>query len=166
MKTWNGKLMGLMISGCGILAIVALIVRLPFVPPADTRQIAVEHAWAKGTASIGQTLPIFLTIRNGSPDGDRLVGVRSPAASSAIVKKLERDGAFLRATPIAVVEVQSGQRLNLRQAEYQISLLAMIRSVRPGDQIPVILQFERAGEIEVKVVVENIGEPDHAEHLS
>jgi copper(I)-binding protein len=155
---------GIPLAGVSTLLALLMAGFWPFGSSGTNQNIAIEHAWSKGAVAAGQALPVFLTINNPQGEGDRILSIQSPLATSAVIKRIDSDGALLRATLVDTLEVKSGQRLNLRPGEYQISLMSVTKNIQPGDRIPLTLRFERAGNIEVRVLVENIFEPEHAEH--
>lgn len=164
MKFQTYLAIGMPLISISVLGTLLLINGLPYGEKAANRKIAVEHAWSKGAVAEGKALPVFLTINNTQREADRIVSVQSPLAISGVIKRIESDGALLRATQIDTLEVKSGERFSLRPSEYQISLISVTKNIQPGDRIPLTLRFEKAGNIEVKVVVESIGEPAHSEH--
>jgi copper(I)-binding protein len=134
-------------------------------PAATSGFVSIIHPWARGGARMGQQLPVHVTFANGGQVQDRLVSAESPLAERVIIKELELRGGFVTARELDDLILPAQSRQTLRPGQSQITLDSVKTHVQPGDSVPLTLRFERAGTLKVLVTVENIGQPDHAEHF-
>jgi periplasmic copper chaperone A len=97
----------------------------------------------------------YLTLENTGRSADRLVGVTSPVAKSAEIHTMRMDGDVMRMreagelplAPAAKVEMKPGMG-------YHIMLMGLKQPLQDGASFPVTLTFEKAGKVEVSVVVD------------
>jgi copper(I)-binding protein len=134
-------------------------------PVAKVGSLSIMHPWARGGARAGQQLPVYATFKNDGLTGDRLVSADSPIAARAIVKELDLRGGFVTARELGDLILPAQSRQTLRPGQSQITLDGVKTNIQPGDSVPLILRFDRAGTLKVMVTVENSGQPDHAEHF-
>jgi copper(I)-binding protein len=147
--------------------VAAALVGVSFIHPepvARVGPISVSHPWARGGARTGQQLSVYLTLANAGATTDRLIAAASDLAERAIIKELELNRGLVSGRELDAFTLPPGSRQTLRPGQAQITLSGLKRVVGPGDLVPLTLRFERAGLVEVKVVVENLGQPDHPEH--
>jgi copper(I)-binding protein len=101
----------------------------------------------------GDDAPLQLTIVNDGTDDDRLVGMRSPVATSVRVTGVTRvpGGQVLTAGydgPVSSIELPG-------TAELEVTLVSLTSPLRAALSYPVVLTFERAGDVRIEVPVEN-----------
>lgn len=101
----------------------------------------------------GDDAVLQVTIVNEGRDADRLIGVRSPVATSSRIVGEARvpGGQTLTAgydQPLAQVTLPYAEAID-------IVLLGLTEPIRAGLSYPVVFVFERAGEVQVGVPVEN-----------
>ena len=97
----------------------------------------------------------YLTLENTGSSADRLVGVASPIAQSTEIHTMRMDGDVMRMreagelplAPAAKVEMKPGMG-------YHIMLNGLKQPLKEGATFPITLTFEKAGKIEVPVVVD------------
>ncbi|WP_219414636.1 hypothetical protein [Pseudonocardia nigra] len=101
----------------------------------------------------GATAPLQVTIVNEGPDGDRLLAVSSPIATSGlIVGDAQVPGGQVVTAgydrPISSITVGNAQEIDL-------ALVGLTSPISAGLTYPVDFTFERAGVARVEVPVEN-----------
>jgi copper(I)-binding protein len=97
----------------------------------------------------------YLTLENTGGSADRLVSVSSPVAQSAEIHTMRMDGDVMRMreagelplAPAAKVEMKPGMG-------YHIMLNGLKQPLQEGASFPMTLTFEKAGKVEVPVVVD------------
>jgi copper(I)-binding protein len=134
-------------------------------PSATAGSVSIIHPWARGGERMGQQFPVYVTLANSGQVQDRLVSAESPLAERVIIKELDRRDGLVSARQLDALILPPQSRQTLRPGQSQITLDRLKTTIRPGDTLPLNLQFERAGNIKVTVVVENVGQPDHPEHF-
>jgi copper(I)-binding protein len=97
----------------------------------------------------------YLTLENTGGSADRLVSVSSPVAQSAEIHTMRMDGDIMRMreagelplAPAAKVEMKPGMG-------YHIMLNGLKQPLQQGTTFPMTLTFEKAGKLEVPVMVD------------
>jgi copper(I)-binding protein len=140
------------------LAAVLLAASLPSLAhESHAGDIAVVHAFATPTIPGTTTGAAYITsLENGGAGADKLVRASTPAAArveihtmsvdaQGVMRMREVDGIAL--APKARVQMKPGAGLHLMLIDLKVPL-------KEGASFPMTLQFERAGSVEVNVVVQ------------
>lgn len=146
--------------------LVALLVA-PLFPAAahDYRFGAIEivHPWARATASLARNGAVYLTLANQGAALDQLLGVATPRARKArLHSHIVADG-IVKMRPVKAIEISPGEPVVLRPGGFHIMLMGLKAALEAGTTFPLTLSFEKAGAIEVEVLVEKAGatRPSH-----
>jgi copper(I)-binding protein len=122
---------------------------------AQAPTIEVQNAWSRAAPAAG-TGVVFLNITDhGAPD--RLVGVASPVAEQAALHETTQDNGVMRMRPVAELRVETGKTVSLAPGGYHIMLMHLKQALKEGDQVPVVLTFEKAGAVAVSAAVSKVG---------
>jgi periplasmic copper chaperone A len=109
------------------------------------------HPWARGQATAGPTAPrdvnVYMAVFNRGAYADRLIAVSSPLAAAAEV----RDGEQPR--DALALEAKSSLKMGIDGPH--VVLRGVTDDLAGYEAFPVWLTFERAGRVEVAVVVED-----------
>jgi copper(I)-binding protein len=159
-----------MMGRLGILGVVAIAAGAAFLaihpePVAQSAGVAVIHPWAAGEARARQSLPVYVVLRNEAAVDDRLLAIETPMARRALIKRLDGGDGLVRATELPAVIVPAQGRLAFRPGQLQITLVELEQPVAPGDSLPIVFRFARAGALTANVRIENTGTPEHADHF-
>lgn len=119
--------------------------------------IEVEAPWSRATVP-GTTLAVgYLVLRNKSEDRDRLLGVTSPLARKVETHVTLKDGDIMRMREVPGYELPGKGRVELKPGGAHLMLLDIKRPFKEGDKIPLVLRFEKAGEVKVELEVRSAG---------
>ncbi len=116
--------------------------------------LEVIHPWIMETA--GPNGAVSMTIKNTGKAADRLVGVSTQLADTA---KLEAAGQAAGETAIAAVEIPAGGEAKLSGAGTHVLLAGLKKKLGPYDRLPLVLVFEKAGQLAIEVMVEEKEQP-------
>lgn len=133
---------------------------------AGSGETTATDAWARVTTPTQADGAVYMTIQ--SPDGDTLTGVSVPSsvASDAQLHETTDEGstdstdsmdstgadagdAMMGMKEVDQVEIPADQSVALEPGGYHIMLMDLAEPIAEGDTIPVTLEFEQAGKIEV-----------------
>jgi copper(I)-binding protein len=124
---------------------------------ANVGDIAIGHPFATPSIAGTTTGAAYLaTLENTGPAADKLVRASTPVAArveihtmsvdaQGVMRMRETDGIAL--APKAKVQMRPGMGLHLM-------LIGLKEPLKEGASFPMTLQFERAGTVEVKVIVQ------------
>lgn len=134
--------------------------------PAASR-IAVSHGWSRETAPGQDAGGAFLTIVNQGTAPDRLLGGTTPLAQDVQIHTVDMAGGVMRMRQLADgLEIPAGATVTLAPGGYHVMLMDLQRPLARGEAVPLTLEFENAGRIEVNLAVQSIGAagPGEAHH--
>jgi hypothetical protein len=120
------------------------------------RALHIDHPFARATPPGARSGGVFLSVENNGDRTDRLLTVSTPVAGSAELHQMVMDAGVMRMRAVAGVDVKPGDRLVLQPGGYHVMLADLKRPLQAGDTFPLTLGFEKAGSIEVSVVVESM----------
>ncbi len=96
---------------------------------------------------------VFMTIHNGAGEDDVLKSVSSEAASDAAVAEYKFDDGKMTTEMLDELPTPGNNAVMLDQDGYHFVLTNLKKPVEGGDTIPLVLNFQETGELEVEVSV-------------
>jgi len=112
-------------------------------------QIAIGHVW--GLPSQSNETQVFVPISNRGSEADELVAARSPICTMIELRQNNRyDDPALK-----TVELPPGQPIAMRKAARHLRLIGLTKPLQAGDRFEMTLDFLKAGEVVVEVIVED-----------
>ena len=127
---------------------------LPFAAPAEAHSytagsIAIGHVW--GLPSETNETQVFVPFSNRGQEADALVAARSSICSSIELRQNNRyDDPELKS-----IELLPGKPVAMRKGGRHLRLIGLTRSLKAGDRFEMILDFLKAGEAVVEVIIED-----------
>lgn len=121
------------------------------------RALHIDHPFARATPPGARSGGVFLTVQNDGDRADRLLSVSTPVAGTAELHQMVMDAGVMRMRAVAGLDLKPGDRLVLKPGGYHVMLTDLKRPLQSGESFPLTLGFEKAGSIEVSVVVESMG---------
>lgn len=120
--------------------------------------LTLDRPWTRATPSGAQVAGGYLTISNKGAAADRLVSATTPAAGRVEIHEMAtKDGVMtMRALPNGLA-IEAGKQVALAPGGYHIMFMELKAQLKQGDKVPVTLQFERAGKVDVTFDVQAVG---------
>jgi copper(I)-binding protein len=143
------------------LALVALL--LGFVAPAlaqgaGNTSITVEQPWARATPTGAKTGAVYMTLDNKSGAADRLTGASSDVADKLQIHEMKvENGVMQMRVVLDGLPIPAGGSVVLKPGSYHVMLIGLKKPLTAGENIPLTLTFEKAGNISVTVPVQAMG---------
>jgi copper(I)-binding protein len=119
--------------------------------------LRIDHPYATPTPTGARTGAAYLrTLRNTGDEPDRLIGARTPAAGSVEIHRSVVDAnGVMRMRAVEGIDLPPKSELQLRHGgEFHLMLIDLKAPLQNGDRFPLTLRFEKAGEREVMVWVQ------------
>jgi len=127
-------------------------------------QIKVDNAWARATPPGAKIAAGYLTIRNAG-GADRLVSATSPAAEKVETHTTVKDGDISRMREVKGYAVPAKGTVELTPGGSHLMLVNIKAPFKDGDKVPLVLRFEKAGEVKVELAVRPLGAShEHMHH--
>lgn len=144
-----------------ILAAAAVPLAAPARAPAAEPEVVVGDLriaapMAFSTPTAARNGAAYLTVRNVGATADRLVGGTTPAAARVELHTTVNEGGVMRMRALPAIEVPAGGTLRLQRGGLHVMLLDLREPLKAGARFPLVLEFERAGRVEVSVAVEAV----------
>lgn len=109
----------------------------------------------------------YVTIENRGKTADRLVSVSSDVAAETQIHEMAMEGDVMKMRQLPDgVEIPAGETVLLAPGGVHIMFMGLKQPFVEGQTIPVILNFEQSGPVEVELNVLGPGadSADHGEH--
>ncbi len=119
--------------------------------------ITVSSVWARATPGGAKTGAVYLTVENKGAAEDKLVGASTPVADKAQLHSMTMDNGVMKMRPLAALAVAPGGTATLEPGGNHMMLMGLHEPLKQGDSFPLTLEFEKAGTVEVQVIVGKIG---------
>ncbi|MAL97920.1 MAG: hypothetical protein CL583_05655 [Alteromonadaceae bacterium] len=124
----------------------------------QTGALQIDHPSSRETAPGAPNGVGYLRIEHNGEQVDRWLAAESPRARRVeLHKSRENDGMRSMKHVALPLELQPGETFELQPGGYHLMLMGLDRPLRAGEHVPLKLRFERAGDIEVELVVEELG---------
>ncbi len=128
--------------------------------------LEIDGAWARAMLPGQPTGGAYLTVVNKGAVADRLIGASSPAAGKVEVHTMSMKDNVMVMRPVeGGLEIPAGASVELKQGGEHLMFMAVKEPFKQGGSVPVTLEFEKAGKVEVTLPVKSAaGGGDHSDH--
>ena len=133
--------------------------------------LLITQAWSRQTPSGAKVAGAYLTIENKGTTADRLVSGSTDVAGRFEIHEMAMDGSVMKMRPLDKgLAIDPGKTVKLAPGGYHVMLMDLKRQLKQGDKVPVTLQFEKAGKVNVSLDVQGVGAKapggdDHSGHM-
>ena len=159
-------LVALVLFGAGSLLFSGLVLAQ------DAHSIQVQSAWMRASITPKGPGVAYLTIMNADSVSDRLTGAAASVSDKATLHAHVIANDAARMQPIDAIPVPAGEMTMLKPGGHHIMLHGLSSTLKVGGSFPLVLVFEKAGEIivDVQVLAATATGPqkehDHAAHAA
>ena len=108
------------------------------------------HPWTREPARGVKDAPVYMILRNTASTPDRIVAVSSPFATKGELRAGKSEGE----RRVSAIPVPADAAVELNADRPHILLLGLTEPLDGYQYFPLILTFERAGQMEIEVYVE------------
>ena len=123
----------------------------------STTDIRIEQPWSRVTPPGTPVGAGYMTIVNTADEPDRLIAAESPAAGRVqIHRSVKKDGTSSMVHQKDGVVVPPDGRLEFGPGGYHLMLMQLEDPLEEGERVPVTLRFERAGRVDVELMVRSL----------
>ena len=122
--------------------------------------LVISQPWARATPGGAKVGGGYLTIENKGSAPDKLVGVGADAAGKVEVHEMAMDGGVMKMRPVeGGFTIDPGKTVKLAPGGLHLMMMDLKSPLKQGDKLPVTLQFEKAGKVQVTLDVQGVGAP-------
>jgi len=116
--------------------------------------LRIAEPWARAMLPGQPTGGAYMTIRNQGSEPDRLVAATSPAAGKVEVHTMEMKDEVMVMRPVEDgLEIPAGKSVSLEPGGLHLMFLDVKTPFAEGAEVPVTLEFEMAGKVEMSLPV-------------
>ena len=123
-----------------------------------TNAIKIEGAYTRATVPGQQVAGGFMKIENKGT-ADQLLSASSPVAGEVQLHEMAMDGNVMKMRQVKEITVPAGGAVELKPGGLHLMFMNIKAPLTAGETVPVKLKFAKAGEVEVKMPVNAMGNP-------
>jgi hypothetical protein len=125
--------------------------------------LVITQAWSRATPGGAKTGGGYLTIENQGSAPDRLIGGSAEVAGSVQVHEMAVNNGVMTMRPLENgLTIEPGKTVKLAPGGYHLMLQDLKSPLKKGDKVPLTLEFEKAGKVNLSLEVEGVGAPGPA----
>lgn len=119
--------------------------------------IKIENAYTRATVPGQQVAGGFMKIENKGT-ADQLVSASSPAAGEVQLHEMAMEGNVMKMRQVKDIPVPADGAVELKPGGLHLMFMNIKAPLAAGQTVPVKLKFAKAGEVEVKMPVNAMGQ--------
>ena len=125
--------------------------------------LVVSDPWSMELPPNAPAVAAYFTIENKGETADRLLSVDTPLAGQAQLHEHVHANGLMKMQQVQTVEIAPRTKVSFAPMAYHVMLLDLKDRSKlvAGQQFPVTLHFEKAGDVEVQVVVQKQAPTSH-----
>jgi copper(I)-binding protein len=124
---------------------------------ASVGAIKIENAYTRATVPGQQVAGGFMKIENKGAT-DQLLSASSPVAGEVQLHEMAMDGNIMKMRQVKDIAVPAGGAVELKPGGLHLMFMNIKAPLAAGESVPVKLKFAKAGEVEVKMPVNAMGQ--------
>ena len=131
---------------------------------ATQSSIQVTAAWSRELPPSAPVGAAFMTIDNHGDTADRLISADSSIADVTELHSHIHESDIMRMVKVDTIAVPAHGKASLEPGGYHIMLIDLKKPLVAGEQLPLTLQFEHAGQVDITVDIKSSDAGTSAEH--
>jgi copper(I)-binding protein len=120
--------------------------------------LVITQAWSRATPGGAKIGGGYLTIENKGSAPDRLIGGSADIAGKVEMHEMAMNNGVMTMRPLDKgLAIEPGKTVKLAPGGYHLMMFDLKRPLKQGDKLPVTLEFEKAGKVQVSLDVQGVG---------
>ncbi len=120
--------------------------------------LVITEPWSRATPKGAKIGGGFVTIENKGTTPDKLVGASSDIAGSIQVHEMSMTNGMMKMRPVeGGLTIDPGKTVKLAPGGYHLMMMDLKSPLKQGDKLPITLDFEKAGKVQVTFDVMAVG---------
>src|SRR5256885_3907250 len=120
--------------------------------------LVITQGWSRATPGGAKTGGGFLTIENKGSTPDRLIGGSADVAAKVEMHEMSMKNGVMTMRPLDKgLTIEPGKTVKLAPGGYHLMMMDLKGPLKQGDKVPVTLEFEKAGKVQVSLDVQGVG---------
>ncbi|MBO6510943.1 MAG: copper chaperone PCu(A)C [Roseibium sp.] len=120
--------------------------------------LTLSNAWTRATPPKAKAGGGFVEIVNHGGEGDRLIAASSDVSGKTEIHEMAvTDGVMKMRQLENGIEIPAGETVTLKPGGLHIMFMGLNQSFEQGSAVPVVLTFEKAGDVTIELDVAKMG---------
>ncbi len=119
--------------------------------------VQIENAYTRATVPGQMAAGGFMKIENKGA-ADQLISASSPVAGEVQLHEMSMEGNVMKMRQVKDIAVPAGGAVELKPGGLHLMFMNIKAPLTAGQTVPVKLKFAKAGEVEVKIPVNAMGQ--------
>ena len=120
--------------------------------------LVISQAWSRATPKGAKVGGGYLTIENKGTGPDKLIGASSDVSGSIQVHEMSMTDGMMKMRPLEKgLTIEPGKTVRLAPGGYHLMMMDLKNPLKQGDKLPITLEFEKAGKVQVTFDVMGVG---------
>lgn len=120
--------------------------------------LVITNPWSRATPGGAKVAGGYLIIENKGTAPDRLLSGSAAVAGKFEVHEMQMDEGVMKMRSLDKgLEIGPGKTVKLAPGGYHLMLMDLKQPLKEGEQVPVTLQFEKAGTVQLSLDVQAVG---------
>ena len=120
-------------------------------------KLKISEPWSRATPGLAKNGAAYMTISIHGADPDKLTKLSTPVAKKAELHTHLMENNIMRMRRIDALEVSPGAPSVMRPGGLHVMLMGLHAPLKKGDKFPLILTFEKAGQLTIEATIHGIG---------
>ncbi|MBR0825168.1 copper chaperone PCu(A)C [Bradyrhizobium manausense] len=139
-------------------ALSCLILPPAYAGDASLGDLVITRAWSRATPGGAKVAGGYLTIENKGTTPERLKAATTTLAAKTEIHEMTVTNGVMTMRPVeGGLVIAPGDSVRLLPGGGHLMLVGLNTALHQGDQVPVTLSFERAGDVKVTLDVQAVG---------
>src|SRR5947199_888396 len=120
--------------------------------------LVITQAWSRATPGGAKIAGGYLTIENKGTAPDRLLGGTGDVAAKVEVHEMATKDGVMTMRPLDKgLVIEPGKTVKLAPGGYHLLMFDLKHQLKQGDQVPLTLDYEKAGQVTLPLDVHGVG---------
>lgn len=140
---------------------IAIATSLAIASEYEQGDLTIADPWSRPTPPGAAVGAGYMVISNSGEDDITLIGGETPKAARVSIHETVEEGGVMRMQPLREgLVVPAGGKVELKPHSYHLMLEQLTSGIEEGQQIPLTLSFEGAGDMEITLRVKSLDGDD------
>ena len=149
---------------CGVVSL-ALLAPAVHAGEVSAGNLVITQAWSRATPGGAKIAGGFVTIENKGAAPDRLISGAGDVAGKVEIHEMAMNNGVMTMRPLDKgLTIEPGKTVKLAPGGYHLMMFDLKGPLKQGEQVPVTLEFEKAGKVKVSLDVQGVGAQAPADH--
>lgn len=126
--------------------------------------LIISGVWARTTPPTAKTGAAYFRVQNTGKTDDILIGVKGAISKKTEIHESKMEGGIMKMSHVGRVAVPAGGTAQLKPGSFHIMLMGLHGPIKEGDHFPLMLTFEKSGDVEVMVPATKSMKKDKKDH--